>query len=474
MEYSREQVMLTLAFVSYLGFAEVSSGIAGSERTYDKIRDALKTLPPIKDDWEIVWGPAHHKLPLAIFDENLMFVVKSTRDPSQYAVVIRGTNPVSITNWVLQDFSIVRRHRWPYGGPADPSPKISIGTARGLQSLQKLVPDTGLPGAGSTLYQFLASEVQRARAPRLTIAVTGHSLGGALSPAVALWLADTQQLSDHPESPPWDPGLKATLEVYPFAGPSPGDELFAKYYDSRLGKSTNRVWNELDVVPHGWEEVMLKKLPTLYDPAISPGLLMRGVLWSASFLAMFGKYQQILGETPPVQGGKVSPAFGDYIEQMLYQHTGAYVELLELLGHIDVAQHFEFNEVTKSKLRQAHNVPEAAPAAPGSPEDEAPQRDGVTRILKDLPLGFGKLPFKEVLTDIPKLTALVTKGLQRLYQIPVSMALTALPPVMTLPSLNEREAHYKARAKGAQPGSVANGAQPGVGVPPVATASAES
>lgn len=474
MDYSREQVMLTLAFVSYLGFAEVSSGLAGSERTYKKINEALGVLPPIKDQWQIVWGPAPHRLPLAIFDENLMFVVQGTQDPSQYAIVIRGTNPVSITNWVLQDFSIVRQTRWPYGGPANPSPKISIGTARGLQSLQKLVPDTGLPGAGSTLYQFLASEVQRARASKLTISVTGHSLGGALSPALALWLADTQQMSDHPASPPWDPGLKATLEVYPFAGPSPGDQVFASYYNSRLGARTCRVWNEFDVVPHGWEEALLRRLPTLYDPSISPGLVMRGVLWAASFLAAFGKYQQILSETPPVQGGKVCPAFGDYVEQMLYQHTGAYVELLQLLGHIDVSTHFEFDETTKSKVRQVHNVPEATRAAPGAPEDEAAEHEGVARVLRGLPLGFGKLLPKEILTDVPRLAGLVTKGLQRIYQVPASMMLTALPASMTLPTLHERGAHYQTRARGAQPGSVVNGAHPGVGAPPVATASADS
>ncbi|MGH9905070.1 MAG: lipase family protein [Pyrinomonadaceae bacterium] len=54
------------------------------------------------------------------------------------------------------------------------------------------------------------------------ISVTGHSLGGALSPAVALWLSDTKAQ--------WDPSGRSSLACLPSAGPTSGDQAFATYY----------------------------------------------------------------------------------------------------------------------------------------------------------------------------------------------------------------------------------------------------
>jgi hypothetical protein len=51
-------------------------------------------------------------------------------------------------------------------------------------------PSAGLPGAGLTLPEFLRVAVQGQAA--IQVETTGHSLGGALSPVLALWLADQQ------------------------------------------------------------------------------------------------------------------------------------------------------------------------------------------------------------------------------------------------------------------------------------------
>ena len=111
--YNHEQVMLTLCFISYLGILEIENNQASSERIYKAIEKALQKSPPVAGKWKIVWGPGRNDGVLTIFDENLMFVVQSVDDPRNYAVVIRGTNPVSLTNWLLQDFAVMSQTRWP-------------------------------------------------------------------------------------------------------------------------------------------------------------------------------------------------------------------------------------------------------------------------------------------------------------------------------------------------------------------------
>jgi hypothetical protein len=95
------------------------------------------------------------------------------------------------------------------------------------------------------------------------VAVAGHSLGGALSPTLALYLVDKK--SD------WDPENKASVGAFPTAGPTPGDEGFASYYEKQI--AANKIYylsqhNALDAVPHAWEKSDLEKIPTLYEDYI--------------------------------------------------------------------------------------------------------------------------------------------------------------------------------------------------------------
>src|SRR5262249_23449329 len=144
-------------------------------KVYQRIHAGLHRFAP---DWRLLWGPATYS-PITIFDENLMFLVQSKNDPARYALVVRGTNPVSFLNWILEDLAIVGQTPWPYGEQhccRRDTPKISKGTARGLQALQSMRAANGVPGAGTDIYQFLASEVMRSVSPKMSISVTGHSL----------------------------------------------------------------------------------------------------------------------------------------------------------------------------------------------------------------------------------------------------------------------------------------------------------
>ena len=431
MEYSNDQVMLALSFLSYLGFYETTLGVQASERTLNSINKGLRESPCIGGEWEIAWGPAMYRMPLTVFDENLMFVVRSKRDPSRYVVVIRGTNPLSLTNWVLQDFNVILQTDWPYNrDTAGLRPKLSKGTARGLQALQELVPRRGMPGTGLTLAGFLTKEIARDPSQKLSITVTGHSLGGALAPTLALWLTDTQKTSDDPDSPPWDPNGQATIEVCSFAGPSPGNADFARYYDQKLGKASRRLWNRYDVVTHGWIKDALEGLPKLYDPDISPTLLMSLVLWSAHTLAKNGNYQHILAESAALDGAKLSPHLKDYAAQMIYQHTAAYPELFRLMHEIDTTRHFTFSDTMHSTI---HSTRTAELESTAKERAESRQRTPVAHAMGEL-----KGPSR----TLSQRVSAVSKALHFAYRIPATLAMTLIPESAVLQKLKRRGARF--------------------------------
>lgn len=406
-QYTPQQEMLVLAFVSYLGFADTAHGEHLAEEIFHSIREGLQDASPVAGEWEILWGPALYR-PLTIFVQNLMFLVRSKSNPARYAIVIRGTNPVSPSNWILEDFAVVGQVRWPYYRPHGLRPKMSRGTARGLSALQTMKPEDGVPGAGTNLYQFLASEVMRNPARQLSLSVTGHSLGGALSPAVALWLADTQTVSDDHHLPPWDPQERVTIDVHPFAGPSPGNIDFARYYDEKLGHRTHRTWNPFDVVPHGWVEDALDQLPQLYGPSITPSWWLKLVLWSTTLLAWGGDYLQITAQTPALSGGEVTPLLDDYFVQMLYQHTAAYLALFKMQDQIDATRYFQFDDDVRAKIQAATGRPPTAPAAPA-----------------------------------PKLADRLSDGVRRVLQVPATVLPLMLPESVTLSDLNRRKVAYE-------------------------------
>jgi hypothetical protein len=163
----------------------------------------------------------------------------------------------------------------------------------------------------------------------VSITTAGHSLGGALSPVAALWLSDTRAQ--------WDPAGRATLSCLPSAGPTPGNQDFATYYaGSPPGQRTTRIHNAIDVVPHAWAGADLAQVPSLYQPAIDPDPLVRGLVFLAAQASRNGNYTQL--DPATALPGVVNPAlinatglfrdFKNFIAQMGFQHVDAYPELL--------------------------------------------------------------------------------------------------------------------------------------------------
>lgn len=213
-------------------------------------------------EWRLVWGPAVYQVSGSTVADNAMYVAQSKSQPNEFVVAISGTNPISAYGWIVEDVKINPPVAWPYGD-ADPSVKgkITQGTNVGLNVLLNI-----LNSAGQSLSQFLASQVSASESA-LSITVTGHSLGGALSPATGLALLDTQGI---PLGQPngWDPDSRSSISVTPTAGPTPGNETWRDYYDDRIGDATDRLWNAIDMVPHAWQVSMLDQIPTLYAPTI--------------------------------------------------------------------------------------------------------------------------------------------------------------------------------------------------------------
>jgi hypothetical protein len=288
--------MAALSFLSYLG-----DTLKGSD---EKVEAELAQCMPVALEqapgWELAWGPAVYHFSLSRFDDNMMYAVRQATTPAHLAVVVRGTNPPAFLDWLVEDFDVVAQVSWPTGHPSGEA-KISKGTSEGLHILQTMVPEAG-PLPRKTLSQFLAQEVKAAPAG-LRVYVTGHSLGGALAPALALWLSDTRA--------EWDPEHRAQISVYPLAGPTSGNADFAKYYDATLGNVTDRLWNPFDVVPLAWNLESLGTMADLYEPLTRANEIERGLIDGLRSLVKDKGYTQIDRNQPPLSGALFPGAPGE-------------------------------------------------------------------------------------------------------------------------------------------------------------------
>ncbi|WAS89762.1 lipase family protein [Nannocystis punicea] len=322
----------TFALTQFAAAAQGQSnqdlGPAASQQITAALGNAASTI----GQWRIVWGPAVLSMGNPPYSVNLMYVVQNVAQPSQYVIAIAGTNFSSLIDSVIEDLFVFSQLPWAFNQLAVGA-KISLGAAIGLLNLQNMRPDAELPGGGSSLVDFLRTIVDQ----KVHITVAGHSLGGALAPVVALWLADTAQSG----LLPWDPQRNATIGVDTFAGPTPGNLAFSLYAGIRFGKRLRPVYNTLDVVPHAWQEFgepSLSELFSIYAPDIAPKI----DLSYAALAVLIGAFQLLAakgGYTPlpnlaPIPGtyntavyqGQKLDAFHKFLLQVGYQHINGYYD----------------------------------------------------------------------------------------------------------------------------------------------------
>jgi hypothetical protein len=325
-----QQTIFTLSMLSNLGHCFSGTVEEIEAQLTPVLEDQLSLLQPKIGTWTLVWGPAVYLLPTSSRPDNIMFVARQS-GASQLVVSIAGTNPYSVLNFIVEDFMVRTQVPWFSGVPFSLDRKISLGTFIGFSVLQALKPGASQPGAGSTVRDFLATQVS---AP-ITVNVGGHSLGGALSPTLALWLHDTRKK--------WDPANNASLSVLPSAGPTAGNRDFATYSDAQIGPQVTRIHNKLDVVPHAWTTAALEQVPDLYAPDIEPDDLVKLLVALAIDASKEGSYMQINPGAKALPGSAVNKTiikprepFLNFLRQVGYQHVDAYYELLGVpeLGQI--------------------------------------------------------------------------------------------------------------------------------------------
>jgi hypothetical protein len=203
-------------------------------------------------NWKRVWGPA---VSVNISDMLLGAYVSSAsvtifKDTTQnnYVVAIQATNPNSNRDWSKYDFNVSTVQPWA-SVTGTGTGNISEGTYLGLQSL------FGLSVNNVTIVQFLNNIISNTQ--NNNIIITGHSLGGALAPVLALYMQhELDSITTKTAN-----ASSNTVYCLSTAGATPGDTTFANYYDtvdnSLLAGNTVRIWNYFDMVPRAWDTTLL-------------------------------------------------------------------------------------------------------------------------------------------------------------------------------------------------------------------------
>ncbi len=325
-------------------------------------------------EWELVWGPAVLTTPGGGAREarNAMFVARCPRlsptgdgglPAEAYVVAIAATNKRSIYDWALEDAHVDAVVDWFGFRPGDyhtlrqPAfpwlrPYISAATALGLSDLLELHAPAWLGAAPSTsLAEYLRSITDRSA----MLAFVGHSLAGALAPAMALYFIDHEPLG-HPG------GLN--LVTYPTAGATPGSRGFAERFQEKLPPSRPwgssepyqhlnvRLWNHYDVIPHAWavhshtdldgnESPKLTDIPMIYGEPHGAVAVELTTLVSAA-VAVAGRSGMHYHTLPGARLEGTKPAtppatMKDFLAELARQHVQAYNQGLILRKPITTA-----------------------------------------------------------------------------------------------------------------------------------------
>ena len=272
-----DQATLQSEMEAYLGGPSQRGRSVGGT-FFEKLNAASADYPGLAGhDWETVWGPvvyvAHTDRGTNPGATNTMYVAKSASQ-NCFVVAIAGTNPLGIYGMTVEDLKVepANMRAWPPTttlppppavqtvplldwGPANGGPAVAEGTSIGLSVLFTMQD----PASGQTLQKFLADNTNSTD----TLVFTGHSLGGALSPTLALLLYPKGATQSG-----W-----ANIYILATAGPTPGNaalaELFtAAYPATPIAKSPTggnpsfvmEQWNVIyanqwDLVPKAWDQL---------------------------------------------------------------------------------------------------------------------------------------------------------------------------------------------------------------------------
>lgn len=295
--------------------------------SYGDIHDISNKVQAYNAALSVVWGPVEYVPPGSIVSAALMYIVQGpivSTNSNELTVVIRGTNLLSLTSWKGEDFNIATtvpfNNVLPTGTPAPATAAISAGTYTGMNYLT-----THLTDKNTTALGYLKS-VGTANIPNLN--VTGHSLGGTLTPPFYTYLC--YELFGGP------PPATTTCQPFSFAGLTPGNADFNTYFETFITPS-NLMWryvNPLDVAPNLWSAAGYAQLQVLYQTYVNEhpfeyhelewgtlaSLPLTDFLTSTYNTGSANDYQQPGGQN--LLAAELNADLGDwlYMTQALYQH----------------------------------------------------------------------------------------------------------------------------------------------------------
>lgn len=257
----KEKEMGQLSLAAYLGVLDsgrtdepLDSGL--QEKLHSDMQDHLKKIG--LENHEISWGPAIIYGLVGNFPAAYMFITK-VKNENEYTVVIRGTNPISLYSWIVEDLSVTRQVEWDEctGNKKKNRYKIKISHAssNAVKIHSELKAFCWFYGADKSNYgyknytfcQYLNECVfsYLGDKEKITLNFTGHSLGGTMASTLAQWFYDTQP----------DIAKRCDINVYALACPTAGNKEFAELVETTFHDSLKVYLNDSDGAAHAWSDL---------------------------------------------------------------------------------------------------------------------------------------------------------------------------------------------------------------------------
>jgi|GEM_PF-3205552 len=297
---------------------------------------------------------------------NTMLVFKypsqTVAGANEYVVSVAGTKTTSVFDQMDEDLLGGKIADWPYSSEPN-TIKISHGTLKGIGLLLGLNSGNSITDYFSTLND-----------PNAIITVAGHSLGGALSPALALILFGAH--TSFSKIPAQATSQNWTTRTYALAGPDVGNSDYVDYLHTtfppqavapavKWQQFNCKIWNSLDIVPQVWSKGFKPYIDTIYGDQLDTPAAVKDILtllnttllslnglvnpYACSDPDRLGQFAGTFQTALPKNGPMIKDDCSDstcsstpnslaacnFVGQILYQHINAYFEEIGVIDFLN-------------------------------------------------------------------------------------------------------------------------------------------